>query len=398
MAVFHPRARFDSYVENALPPVSRARIAAHLAQCGECRREVAQRERILEFSSSVQNADPARPVTAHPPAAFREGRTVSSGSADRPVLEARDGVPGWKVVVGMGALGLAAAVVLSAAWIAGDPESVAETGAGGDDRLWPAAASPSAASPLADGDAARATETESAPAARGTGDGPQADTGASEPAELSPAGVRESSGFTPTDGAGPEADTLEHAGVSLAGAVALTPDMVTDLRQHGWNVPSLNGFGLHHDATGWALAGDTAEVVMSLQGDGTSLVLHECRSLSEDAGVPGCPVDESLAGPGGTEGDLAAAGETHTLPVGVEMSVLDHGDGTWSATASTAQAAYAVESDLPMERADRVMSLVVISERSRVQSGLAPESPADRLARGFEILLPWVAEPGYERR
>ncbi|MGM7668786.1 zf-HC2 domain-containing protein [Microbacterium sp. A93] len=426
MAVFHPRARLDSYVEHALPPVSRARVAAHLTQCGECRREVSQRERILQVASSVQSSHPSRPVSsgsdaASGDAAFQNDEASSPPSTTQPVLETRDGVAGWKVVAGMGALGLTAVVVLSAAWIAGDPEFMAGAGDGG--QLLPAAASPSAVSPPAtvtEDDVGPSAERDGSPAAHGaqataqvTGGSVPDDSGGDldavdrdnggdpDPAVLRPAGVDGGAVSSSTAAADAAAGDSGVPGVALAGAVALTPDMVADLRQHGWNVPSLNGFGLRNDSTGWALAGDAAEVVMTLRGDGASMVLHECRSLAGDAeedGAPGCPVGAGLTGAGEPAEGLALAGETRELPVGVEMSVLDHGDGTWTATARTAQAAYTVESDLPVERADRLMSLVVISERSRVQSGLAPERPADRLARGFERLMPWMAEPGYERR
>ncbi|NUL46758.1 zf-HC2 domain-containing protein [Cellulosimicrobium funkei] len=398
MAVFHPRARFDSYVEDALPPVSRERITAHLALCGECRREVQQRERILQFASSVNQSHTEWPVP--PGSGASSGRHQSTGDAATPVLEPGEGVPGWKVVAGMGALGLAAVAVLGAAWIAGDPESTAE--AGGGDRLLPAA-SPSAASPAPEHDAGPVTGRSASPSASGGEVAAPDGGGPSGPAVLSPAGVAGPSASPPvsagaTDATFDTGDTSVDPEVALAGVVALTPDMVTNLRQHGWNVPGLNGLGLHHDSTGWALAGDTAEVVMSLQGDQASLVLHECRSLAEDAAIPVCPVGGGLTGAGTPDGSVVTAGQTRELPVGVEMSVLDHGDGSWTATAHTAQAAYTVESDLPVERADRVMSLVVISERSRVQAGTAPERPADRLARGFERLLPWVSEADGERR
>lgn len=420
MAVFHPRARFDSYVEGVLSPVSRARIAAHLDECGDCRREVSQRERILQVASSVRTPHPTRPA---PPMSAARGQGEAADLATAPVLETREGVAGWKVVAGMGALGLATVVVLSAAWIAGDPESLA--GTGDAEHLLPAAASPAASSPVTEHDAGPTAAPGGSPAAEGakglqglegrvgldglegasptdpetTVDAGSRDEGGGHDPVLTPAGVdeRASSSRGADEATG---GISRHPGVALAGAVALTPDMVTDLRQHGWNVPSLNGFGLHSDSTGWALVGDTAEVIMSLRGDGASVILHECRSLAEDAGIPGCPLVEGLTGAGAraTEVDVATQGETRQLPVDVEMSVLEHGDGTWTATTRTAHAAYTVESDLPVERADRVMSLVVISERSRVQSGTAPERPADRLARGFERLMPWMAEPDQERR
>ena len=63
----------------------------------------------------------------------------------------------------------------------------------------------------------------------------------------------------------------------------------------------------------------------------------------------------------------------------------------------TAQAAYALSSDLPVERADRVMTLVVLSERARVQSAQLPDSATERLVRGFERLMPWTDDADVPR-
>ncbi len=426
MAVFHPRARLGAFVEGALTPLSRARVSAHLSQCDECRDEVAQRERIRLVASSVHLAHPGPSAPAPP------------SSAPASVLESREGVPGWKVVTGMGVLGLAGLAVLSAAWIAGDPAALARSAAGNSP--WSPASAGAAAPSEEDPEAVRA-DPSAAPGGgsvapdvdgsgsdrQGAGAPPPAGSAAGHggvgggpgdrssvvlfPAGVDPdaAGAGSTASLDPGDG-GESTDTgTDTPGVALAGAVALTPEMVTDLREHGWNVPSLNGFGLRHDTTGWALVGDAAEVVMSLRGEESSLVLHECRSLAEDAAVPDCPLDvvptetdaEDRASrdpdPAG-QGTAAATVEVRDLPVGVEMALRDHGDGTWTATARTAQAAYSVVSDLPVERADRVMTLVVVSERSWVQSGTMPERPSDRLARGFERLIPWMSEPGSERR
>ena len=424
MAVFHPRARFDSYVEDALSPAARERISVHLEQCDACRHEVQQRERILQAASSLSSlpaasstnssypsspssqSDPASPESqwAVPPSPYAwpsHAAEPSTGSrpAVPPVLEERQGVAGWKVVMGLGAIGLAAVAVLSTAWIAGDPEAAAgpETG---ENLLLPSA---SVNSSTADPDAGASPAPSGSPNAGSAGAAeseigdPDADTtdDSSGPAVLSPAGIGGPAlapSLPPPSGSVNPAEGKVSAGVALAETMALTPEMVTDLRRLGWNVPSLNGLGLQHESTGWAVEDETAELVMSLQGEEASLVLHECRSLGEDAGIPGCPLANGDARAAAWADTVAASGETRRLPVGVEMSVLDLGDGTWTATAQTPNASYTVDSDLPMDRAERVMTLVVISEQSRVQSGTGPERPADRLARGFERLLPWMDE------
>jgi hypothetical protein len=362
MAVFHPWTRLDSYVEGALPLATQERITAHLAQCEACRREAEQRERILQAATSLSSTShrPAPATGSHPP----------QPSGMTPVLEAREGVPGWKVVAGLGVLGLAAIGVLSTAWIAGDPAAVAGAERG-DSYLLPAAAPPTPST--------------------GAEDGPGSSAGG------------------PAEGSLPAAGTalllpgiVSAAADARNGVMELTPAMVADLRSLGWNVPSLSVLGLGNEAAGWRVADGSAAVVLSLHDDEHSLVLNECRSLSEEVPAPtpaGCRA--------GADGDAATGTGTHAgtdtgtragaeaaqarqLPVGIEMSLVEHDDGSWTATTQTAQAAYTVESDLPVERADRVMSLVVISERSWVQAGSAPERPADRLARGFERLMPWT--------
>ena len=85
-----------------------------------------------------------------------------------------------------------------------------------------------------------------------------------------------------------------------------------------------------------------------------------------------------------------AQGQPIVIPANPVLNAMLQADGSWTAALATSQAGYTVNSDLPVESAPRVMSMVVISERSRVQGGTAPESPGDRLARGFERILPWA--------
>jgi hypothetical protein len=197
--------------------------------------------------------------------------------------------------------------------------------------------------------------------------------------------------------------------------------MVTDLRQAGWNVPTFHGLGMPRKSTGWQRGDGVAAVVVTLSDGRRTLEFHECRPLRDAERAPACPVGAAPHGgagastPGSTGGAVDALADPGTgpvtgpvtgsmpwagsdvvrLPVGVDMRLREHADGSWTATLATDHAGYSVDSDLPVENAPRVMSMVVISERSRVQGGTAPDSPGDRLARGFERLLPWtgVTEP-----
>jgi hypothetical protein len=401
MAVFHPRIRLDSFVEGALSPSARARVSAHLADCADCRREAGQRERILRAAASL---GPARGLTPDQPAAH------GGGHRPVPVLERREGVAGWKVVLGFGAVGLLTSGILMSAWIAGAPET------GGPE------SGPSQLLSFVGG---------SSPA-RGTDDSRTSDAPASGPSSetvpVSPAPAA-TPGATPagtTDGGASSAPAYRApvgsilsaaAGITSDAAVRLTPSMVTDLRQAGWNVPTFHGLGMPGRSTGWQRGEGVAEVAVTLSDDAHTLQFHECRTLLDAQPAPACPVGadrragtaaapsgatpgspDALAAPGAgpVSGPLSWAGaDVVPLPVGLDMHLREHADGSWTATLATDQAGYSVESDLPVETAPRVMSMVVISERSRVQGGTAPESPGDRLARGFERILPWtdLSEP-----
>ncbi|MCY1158543.1 MAG: hypothetical protein MOP51_1567 [Citricoccus sp.] len=390
MAVLHPRSRLDSFVEGALTPYSRARVSAHLADCADCRREVGQRERILRAASSLGPVPGTVSVPSGP---------GDAGQGPVPVLERRDGVAGWKVVLGLGAVGLLTSGVLMSAWVAGDPEAV-DPRAGQFQFLSFAGD----ASPVSEADAGRAA---SASVSGASSDAASVSPVPSVASPGMPAGApgRGSPG-TPTDLAPAGSILSSAAGITPDTAGPLTPSMVTDLRQAGWNVPTFHGLGMPATSTGWRRGEGFTEVVMTLTGSRHTLEFHECRTLPDAGSVPSCPVGWDLrSGPAAeraarpTTGPLSWTGaDVVRLPVGLDMQLREHADGSWTAALATAQAGYTVDSDLPVESAPRVMSMVVISERSRVQGGTAPESPGDRLARGFERILPWTDGTEPQRR
>ncbi|MFC7400694.1 anti-sigma factor family protein [Citricoccus sp. GCM10030269] len=368
---FHPRARLDSYIEGVLPPVVHQRIAAHLARCDECRREVEQRERILQAASSLSQS------------------RADSADLGTSTTQDREASASWRIAAGLSAFGLLSLGAISIAWIAGDPATMSD---------------PDRAEAFLMPTSSPASSAVVSPSTGGSGPDSGANTGTGAPRETltnpdaapvgSSSGDSGSSSAITKGGAGAAASGGTATGgaeeTTLAGVVELTPSMVTDLRQLGWNVPTLHGLGMRSQSTGWHLGERAGEVVVSLHNDESALVLHECRSLADEADqtgeaakTPDCPLGQ----------DEAAVGETRELPVGVEMTIQEHDDGSWTASTQTAHATYHVHSDLPAESAARIMTVVVVSERSRVQAGTAPESATDRLARGFERLLPWTGGP-----
>ncbi len=341
MAVFHPRTRFDSFLEGALDPGTHRRVADHLDGCPMCRDEVDQRERILRAARSSGVSAPAlRPASA----------------AEPTVLGDQPGVPGWKVVLTLGAAGVAAGAVVMAAWVAGEPEQSA------------ASPEPPALMPVPDPE----------PSATVTGAG-------AEPRQESLAGGPISA-LTAT--------SLDHAVTPTARAD--TRILLEELRRQGWNVPSLGPLGLAPESVGLREHADAAELVLTLDDGQATAVLQECRALDGPLEGTACQQQGSSV-PERTPDTEGGESSEMTLPLGLSAQVSEHADGSWTARADTAQAAYTVTSDLPVEQADRVMSLVVLSERSRVQAAQLPDSARDRLVRGFERLMPWSEDTASAR-
>lgn len=341
MAVFHPRTRFDSFLEGALDQTTHRRVAEHLDRCPMCQDEVDQRHRILRAAEQGAEARSIPPQLLPPP---------SSST----VLGERPGVPGWKVVLSLGAAGVAAGAVVLAAWVAGEPQQSA------------APTEPPAIQPVPE---------------------VQVETSRSSAADA----AQEEETRTDGASAGPfsaiAATSMDTAASPTARSE--TAALLDQLRRQGWNVPSLTVAGLMPESVGLREHEDATELVLSLDGSVGSVVLHECRSEDQSLDDSACLSDPALIPPEGAE--------ESALPMGLTSRTQTHEDGSWTAWVQTAQAAYALSSDLPVERADRVMTLVVLSEQARVQSAQLPDSATERLVRGFERLMPWTDDADVAR-
>lgn len=327
MAVFHPRTRLGAYVEGLLDTTSRQRVEQHLQDCPLCTQEVAQRRRIHELVCSR--------LPERRPAPQPHGSTV---------LERRDGVRGHRLGLSLGVAAVAAGSLVTAAWIAGAPQA------------------PSTALP--------ATQQEPAPAAALlTEDAAPTASGIAQTAAV----AEDAAVWEESWAAGQDVDFI----TDQATFRTVTEDGLEELRAVGWTAPSLEALGLRPQSARLQVGQDAVQLDLRLQGHDAVVLVRECRLTVDEA----CPAV------------LQAASETRTmpLPMGGTGELVEQEDGTWTAVASTEEAAYLVESTLPETSARQIMGLVVLSERGRVTSPATSDTVTDRLTRGFERLVPWVA-------
>lgn len=181
--------------------------------------------------------------------------------------------------------------------------------------------------------------------------------------------------------AGAEADAAASSGSAAAASAAVAAEngsAIRALRRHGWAVPSLQAVGLRPHGLDVATDEDVVEVSVDWSDEERTVHVRECRSTDEPALPAACPGQDGV--PAATE---------RTLPVGVSYHVTaDDGRDTWTAVLPVGQARYVVTSDMPRERVEQLLSMMVVSERSGVADDLGdPDEITDRLERGIDRLL-----------
>ncbi|MGJ5590262.1 zf-HC2 domain-containing protein [Micrococcus lylae] len=174
------------------------------------------------------------------------------------------------------------------------------------------------------------------------------------------------------------AASAESAGAASAAVAAENGAAIRALRRQGWAVPSLQTVGLRPQGLEVASDQDVVEVSVDWSDEERTVHVRECRSAGEPAVPAACPGQDGA--PAATEG---------TLPVGVTYHVTaDDGTDTWTAVLPVGQARYVVTSDMPRERVEQLLSMMVLSERSSVADDLGdPDEITDRLERGIDRLL-----------
>lgn len=150
---------------------------------------------------------------------------------------------------------------------------------------------------------------------------------------------------------------------------------VAELRGHGWTVPSLLGAGLEPLTVDTAQTPRDVEVVVAWGRQEPTVTVRECRPRTLGTAPAGC----------GSTSPLSADAQERRLAGGdvyrIEPAAAD---GAWTAELTTAQAAYRVEARLPDERADAVLTHLLISERSRVLELGGGDAVSERFERGLD--------------
>lgn len=163
------------------------------------------------------------------------------------------------------------------------------------------------------------------------------------------------------------------SGGSADGRVA-----VAQLRGHGWTVPSLLGAGLEPLTVDAAQTPRDVEVVVGWGLQEPTVTVRECRPRIAGAAPEGCASAAPL--PEDAQERTLAGGDVYRIQPA-------EADGAWTAELTTAQAAYRVEARLPDERADAVLTHLLVSERSRVRELGGPDAVEERLERGIERIV-----------
>ncbi|MCV7743588.1 zf-HC2 domain-containing protein [Micrococcus luteus] len=159
---------------------------------------------------------------------------------------------------------------------------------------------------------------------------------------------------------------------------------VAELRGQGWTVPSLVGAGLEPLTVDTAQTAEDVEVVVGWGRDEPTVTVRECRPRIVGATPKGCASTAPLS-TGAQERRLAGGGVYRIIPAGEQ-------DG-WTAELTTPQAAYRVEATLPDERADAVLTHLLVSERARVLELGGGDAVEERLERGLERIADAVPRP-----
>src|SRR5699024_1122688 len=108
---FHPRSKFDAYLEGQLSPAAASRMRAHLAVCTRCAEEVEQRASALSITQRLDQIS-QQDQTAN-------GRSFGRYPAHEPPVMKPSGLPGWKFFTSVSIVGLVVVGLFASLWVLG---------------------------------------------------------------------------------------------------------------------------------------------------------------------------------------------------------------------------------------------------------------------------------------
>jgi len=332
---FHPRSKFDAFLEGQLSASADARMRAHLAGCPQCAEEVEQRSSALLVTQKLERISrDGSPHYAEPP----------STTVMKPT-----GLAGWKFLIGAGVIGLFVAGAFMSLWMLGGADRSYESAGSSSPALIPE----------------------------------QIEISHSDPQELIHPTPSDDSTKIPTD-FGTTSAQLSYSSAPLG--IDGTPvrlNSVSQLRAAGWTIPQFQALGMVFESAVVDEQDGQVYVVSVFNGSSVNTddqtVVRECRVENEDGTVTAC-----------SQLDFTTSAATEvSLPVAENVWLFTYPDGSWTAYMATSKSQYRVDSTSDADYAGSIMSTLYVEEKSRLSTGTAEirEGVSQRFERGVERLL-----------
>ena len=332
---FHPRSRFDAFLEGQLSASADQRMRAHLAECPPCAEEVEQRSSALSVTRKLDKISGIE--------------STSHTGSHTPAIMQTDGVAGWKVLLGTGVVGLVVVGLFVSLWVLGGEERTYESANSSSPSLIPQEVEVVEANPQ---DLIRPTPSDD-------------------------------STKIPTD-FGTSTAQLSYSSAPLG--IEGTPvrlNSVSELRAAGWTIPQFQALGMSFESA--VVDEEDGQVyVMSIFNSSSTdaedqTVVRECRAEHEDGSVTACNRLDF------TKSDASEI----SLPVAENVWVYTYPDGSWTAYMATSKSQYRVDSTSDADYAGGIMSTLYVEEKSRLSTigeGTS-EGVSHRFERGLERLM-----------
>lgn len=332
---FHPRSRFDAFLEGQLSASADQRVRAHLAECHRCAQEVEQRSSAMYVTQKLDR--------------ISGDETLNYATPPPDTVMKPDGVTGWKFLAGAGVIGLVVVGVVISLWILG-----------GEERSYESANSFSPALIPQDVEVVQA-----------------------DPQDLIHPTPSDDSTKIPTD-FGTSSAQLSYSSAPLGiGGTPVRLNSVSDLRSAGWTIPQFQALGMAFESAVVDEAAGQVYVMSVFNSSSTNAedqtVVRECRAEQEDGSVTAC-----------NRLDFTKSDATEvSLPVAENVWLYTYPDGSWTAYMDTSKSQYRVDSTSDADYAGGIMSTLYVEEKSRLSSisDDSEEGVSHRFERGLERLM-----------
>ena len=337
---FHPRSKFDAFLEGQLSASGDKRMRAHLAVCTSCAEEVEQRSSALSVTQQLDRISNEEPI-----------RSPSSSTHFVPVEPAvmkTTGVSGWKFVAGASIVSLVVVGLVVGLWVLGGSKN-SDTANSGVPALVPE----------------------------------DVEVVQADPQELIRPTPSDDSTEIPEDFNSPSAQLSYNSAPLGIEGTPVQLSSVSELRSVGWTIPQFQALGMSFESAVVDEEDRQVNVVSLFNGSSVDAedqtVVRECRVEQDDGSVSACSALDFT--------DSAAI--EVSLPVAEDVWLYTYPDGSWTAYMATNKSQYRVDSTSDSDYAAGIMSTLYVEEKSRLSSGSSDmrEGVSQRFERGVDRLL-----------